>query len=156
MSAITVHTGAVIAAGACLLALTPGCSSNHPARLTGPGAATSAVASTAAGRSAPSKSASGLDTCQVSSLPREAATTIELIHHGGPFGSSRDGIVFGNFEHRLPNQKRGYYHEYTVPTPGAKTRGARRVVTGGQPLTAPPEFYYTGDHYETFCQIGGM
>ena len=88
-------------------------------------------------------------------LPAEAATTVNLIHRGGPFPYSRDGIVFGNFERRLPNQQRGYYHEYTVPTPGAKTRGTRRVITGGEPPTDPPEFYYTGDHYETFCQIGG-
>ncbi|WP_231387998.1 ribonuclease domain-containing protein [Mycobacterium sp. 360MFTsu5.1] len=93
--------------------------------------------------------------CQLSSLPPEATTTVDLIHRGGPFPYSRDGIVFGNFERRLPNQQRGYYHEYTVPTPGAKTRGTRRVITGGEPPTNPPEFYYTGDHYETFCQIGG-
>jgi len=155
MSAITARTGVVIAASTCLVALLPSCS-RHPAQLTE--APTSSVASSAPSvhASTPSKSASGLDTCQISSLPREAATTIESIRHGGPFGSQRDGIVFGNFEHHLPNQKRGYYHEYTVPTPGAKTRGTRRVITGGAPLTAPPEFYYTGDHYETFCQIGGM
>jgi ribonuclease T1 len=130
MSGITVRTAAVIAGGACLLMLAPACAKNAPTH-------------------------SGLDTCQISALPSQAATTVKLIHHGGPFHSSRDGIVFGNFEHRLPNQARGYYHEYTVPTPGAKTRGARRVITGGKPLTNPAEFYYTGDHYETFCQIGG-
>ena len=95
-------------------------------------------------------------TIAVTELPRHGQQTYWLILQGGPFPYQKDGIVFGNFERRLPNQQRGYYHEYTVPTPGAKTRGARRVVTGGQPLTAPPEFYYTGDHYETFCQIGGM
>jgi len=153
MSATTMRTAAVIAASACLLTLTPACSRSHPAQLTGSPAAPTAA--DPAPSAPPSRARSGLNLCQISALPGEAARTIDLIHRGGPFGSSRDGIVFGNFEHRLPNQKRGYYHEYTVPTPGAKTRGARRVITGGQPLTDPPEFYYTGDHYETFCQIGG-
>lgn len=80
-----------------------------------------------------------------------------LIESGGPFPYPRnDGVVFGNFEGRLPKHERGYYHEYTVPTPGDKHRGTRRIVTGGAPLTDPPEFYYTGDHYESFCLIGGM
>ncbi|MEZ0051392.1 ribonuclease T1 [Mycobacterium sp. MAA66] len=145
MSRITVRTAAVIAGGACLLMLAPACAKNAPAHLTG-------SPSTASSSSA---SHSGLNNCQISALPAAAGTTVRLIHSGGPFPYPRDGIVFGNFEHRLPNQSRGYYHEYTVPTPGAKTRGTRRVITGGQPLTDPPEFYYTGDHYETFCQIGG-
>lgn len=143
MSALTARTMAVVVAGACLLTLAPACARNAPTHFTGSPPASS------------SRSASGLNTCQLSSLPAEAATTVTLIHHGGPFPYPRDGIVFGNFEHRLPGQARGYYHEYTVPTPSAKTRGARRVITGGKPLTDPAEFYYTGDHYETFCQIGG-
>jgi ribonuclease T1 len=81
-------------------------------------------------------------------LPREARQTLELIKHGGPFPYRRDGIVFGNFERRLPLKNRGYYHEYTVPTPGARDRGARRIITG-----APGEYYYTDDHYETFRRI---
>ena len=96
-------------------------------------------------------------TCALDSLPAEAAKTVDLIKAGGPFPYPRnDGVVFGNYEGRLPKHERGYYHEYTVPTPRAKTRGARRVVTGGKPLTAPPEFFYTGNHYETFCRIGGL
>jgi guanyl-specific ribonuclease Sa len=149
MSAITSRTAAVAVAAVCLLTLTPACTSHTPAHFTGSrSGSTSAPSSGTASRS-------GLKTCEISSLPAEAASTVNLIHHGGPFPYSRDGIVFGNFEHRLPSQSRGYYHEYTVPTPGAKTRGARRVITGGKPLTNPAEFYYTGDHYETFCQIGG-
>ena len=62
----------------------------------------------------------------------------------------RDGIVFGNFEKRLPIERRGFYREYTVPTPGAKNRGARRIIAAGQP---PTVFYYTDDHYETFRRI---
>jgi ribonuclease T1 len=87
-----------------------------------------------------------------SGLPPEAVTTLQLIRSGGPFPYDRDGIVFGNFEGRLPKRARGYYHEYTVPTPGINHRGARRIISGGKP---PSEFYYTGDHYESFQQIGG-
>ena len=85
-------------------------------------------------------------------LPPEAVATLQLIRDGGPFPYDRDGIVFGNFEGRLPKQTRGYYHEYTVPTPGVNHRGARRIISGGKP---PSEFYYTDDHYESFRKIGG-
>lgn len=83
-------------------------------------------------------------------LPVEALETLRLIRGGGPFPYDRDGVVFGNFEGRLPKQRRGYYHEYTVPTPGLSHRGARRIVTGGEP---PQEFWYTDDHYESFRRI---
>ena len=62
-------------------------------------------------------------------------------------------MVFGNFEGRLPKQRRGYYHEYTVPTPGLSHRGARRIVAGGDP---PREFWYTDDHYESFRRIEAL
>ena len=81
-------------------------------------------------------------------LPPEGRTTLQLIKRGGPFPFARDGVVFGNFEKRLPQRPRGYYHEYTVKTPGARNRGARRIVCG--PL---PECYYSGDHYRTFQRI---
>lgn len=80
-------------------------------------------------------------------LPPEARRTLALIAQGGPFPNRQDGSVFGNREGRLPARQRGYYHEYTVDTPGLDHRGARRIVTGGQP---PVEYYYTDDHYETF------
>ncbi|QZH62034.1 ribonuclease [Mycolicibacterium farcinogenes] len=100
---------------------------------------------------------SAAGTCDLSGLPPEADTTVELIQSGGPFPYPRnDGVVFGNYEGRLPKHERGYYHEYTVPTPGNKHRGKRRIVTGGAPQNDPPEYYYTGDHYESFCLIGGM
>ena len=83
-------------------------------------------------------------------LPVEAQTTLDLIDRGGPFPYRRDGIVFNNFEKRLPPEPRGYYHEYTVPTPGSKDRGARRIITGGTP---PVVFYYTDDHYRSFARI---
>ena len=78
----------------------------------------------------------------------EARETLALIKKGGPFPYSRDGVVFGNREGQLPKQKRGYYHEYTVKTPGSRTRGARRIVRGGA-----GELYYTDDHYATFKKI---
>lgn len=80
-------------------------------------------------------------------LPTEARDTLERIAHGGPFEHSQDGVVFGNYERLLPAEPRGYYHEYTVETPGARTRGARRIITGGTP---PVVFYYTEDHYRSF------
>ncbi len=83
-------------------------------------------------------------------LPAEARETLHLVKQHGPFPFPRDGVVFSNFEHRLPQQPRSYYHEYTVKTPGAHNRGARRIVCG--PL---PECYYTGDHYRTFQRIKG-
>jgi ribonuclease T1 len=81
-------------------------------------------------------------------LPAEARNTIALIRKGGPFPFDRDGVAFGNFEKRLPEQARGYYREYTVRTPGVKSRGARRIVAG-----RGGEYYYTDDHYESFRRI---
>jgi ribonuclease T1 len=83
-------------------------------------------------------------------LPPEAATTLEAIDHGGPFPYPRDGVVFENREHLLPKQARGYYHEYTVTTPGSADRGARRIITGGNP---PEAWYYTDDHYQSFRRV---
>ncbi len=89
----------------------------------------------------------------LASLPPEARTTEQLIHSGGPFPHAKDGVVFGNYEHRLPPQRRGYYHEYTVPTPGARNRGARRIICGGNPPTEPAACFYTEDHYNSFHRI---
>lgn len=83
-------------------------------------------------------------------LPAEAHATLQLIQRGGPFEYDRDGTVFQNREGRLPPEPRGYYREYTVPTPGSRDRGARRIVTGGDP---PNVYYYTDDHYRTFRRI---
>ena len=84
----------------------------------------------------------------VADLPGEARETVSLIRKGGPFPFPRDGVVFGNFEERLPAKARGYYREYTVRTPGAKDRGARRIVAG-----RGGELYYTDDHYNSFRRI---
>ena len=88
----------------------------------------------------------------VASLPAEAQSTLTLIKQGGPFPYAKDGVVFGNYERQLPQQRRGYYHEYTVPTPGARTRGARRIIVGGTP-SYRAEYFYTGDHYASFQRI---
>lgn len=80
-------------------------------------------------------------------LPPEAAPVILRIQQGGRFPHRQDGSVFGNRERRLPQRGHGYYREYTVPTPGVSHRGARRIVTGGDP---PRDWYYTDDHYDSF------
>lgn len=89
-----------------------------------------------------------LPSVAIADLPVEAQTTLELIRRGGPFPYRRDGVVFQNREKRLPDQPRGYYREYTVPTPGARDRGARRIVSG-----ARDEHYYSSDHYRSFRRI---
>jgi ribonuclease T1 len=86
-------------------------------------------------------------------LPVEAQQTERLIRNGGPFPYAKDGTVFGNRERLLPRQPRGYYREYTVKTPGARDRGARRIVCGGRTATAPQACYYTADHYASFKRI---
>ena len=91
-------------------------------------------------------------TIAVAQLPPQGRSTYALIRLGGPFPYDRDGAVFGNRERLLPAYKRGYYREYTVATPGARHRGARRIVCGGQPRI-PDACYYTADHYNSFRQI---
>lgn len=86
-------------------------------------------------------------------LPLEAQATHRLILMGGPFPYQKDGTVFGNRERLLPMQARGHYREYTVKTPGARNRGARRIVCGGQPPSQPDVCYYTSDHYASFKRI---
>lgn len=88
----------------------------------------------------------------VAELPKQGAQVYGLIHQGGPFAHEKDGVVFGNRERLLPIQKRGYYREYTVTTPGSRDRGVRRIVCGGQPRT-PDSCYYTADHYASFRKI---
>jgi ribonuclease T1 len=85
-------------------------------------------------------------------LPQAARQTMDLIRHGGPFPYQRDGVVFGNRERALPQQPHGYYHEYTVQTPGARNRGARRIVCGGNQSLAR-DCYYSDDHYQSFRRI---
>lgn len=86
-------------------------------------------------------------------LPTEGVRTYRAIRAGGPFRHEKDGSVFGNRESRLPARARGFYREYTVPTPGSSDRGARRIVCGGARPTAPEACYYTADHYASFRLI---
>jgi ribonuclease T1 len=96
---------------------------------------------------------SALPTIALDALPKQGQKTYRLIHEGGPFPYDKDGTVFGNRERILPLRPRGYYREYTVPTPGARNRGARRIVCGGEPPQRPQACYYTDDHYNSFKQI---
>jgi ribonuclease T1 len=91
-------------------------------------------------------------TVRVTELPRQGRQTYERIREGGPFPFDKDGTVFGNRERQLPPEKRGYYREYTVATPGSRDRGARRIVCGG-PAKAPRACWYTADHYASFHKI---
>lgn len=93
-----------------------------------------------------------LDSIAVQDLPPEAQRTLVLIKQDGPFPYAKDGVVFSNYEGVLPKRKRGYYHEFTVKTPGARNRGPRRIIAGGDPATSG-EYYYTDDHYTTFRRI---
>ena len=96
--------------------------------------------------------AAELPTVSLAALPAEAQHTQRLILAGGPFPYRKDGTTFFNRERLLPAQPRGFYREYTVRTPGARDRGARRIVAGGNPRTSG-EYYYTGDHYRSFRRI---
>jgi ribonuclease T1 len=116
-----------------------------------PPAATQYAVRTGSGSAAPALAAA-LPSCTLSSLPSEARTTWNLIRSGGPFPYSQDGSVFQNREGLLPPKSSGYYHEYTVKTPGSSDRGARRLIGGGA-LTNPASVYYTGDHYASFCLV---
>ncbi|MER8059611.1 MULTISPECIES: ribonuclease domain-containing protein [unclassified Streptomyces] len=131
-----------------LAVLLAGCS---PTATTGSGTTrtpTGASAGSSAGSAATPGWAKGMATVPASRLPAEARRTLALIDRGGPYPYARDGIVFGNFERHLPKHQRGYYHEYTVKTPGSRDRGARRVITG-----QGGEFYYTDDHYNSFRAV---
>lgn len=90
----------------------------------------------------------GMSTVAVAQLPDQARTTLGLIKTGGPFPYHQDGVVFQNRERLLPRESSGYYHEYTVKTPGSRDRGARRIIKarGGT-------LYYTSDHYGSFKRI---
>jgi ribonuclease T1 len=97
--------------------------------------------------------ASQTATITVSQLPAQGQAMMTLIYQGGPFKYDKDGTVFGNRERLLPAQQRGYYREYTVQTPGERSRGARRLVCGGQRPAAPDACFYTDDHYASFRQV---
>jgi ribonuclease T1 len=112
-----------------------------------PKSATSVAAAPAGGADV---GKSGLEIVKAASLPPEARTTLKLIDANGPYPYSRDGVVYNNLEKILPKQPKGYYHEYTVVTPGSKDRGARRIIAGGK-----GERFYTEDHYASFKEVVG-
>ena len=93
------------------------------------------------------------DTVAVSELPPQGRSMLTLIYRGGPFRHDKDGVVFGNRERQLPASARAYYREYTVRTPGERSRGARRIVCGGLEAAAPDACFYTDDHYASFRKI---
>jgi ribonuclease T1 len=109
---------------------------------------TPARAATRRAPASPTVALSGLPTIQYDRLPVQARETIDLVLRGGPFPYRQDGAVFQNRERRLPNKPNGYYHEYTVVTPGSADRGARRIIAGQK-----DELYYTDDHYDSFKQV---
>lgn len=99
-------------------------------------------------KNAPQSVSAEVATIGVAELPTEGRDVLKAIKQGGPFEYDRDGVVFGNFERILPKRSRGYYHEYTVKTPGVRNRGTRRIISG-----EVNEYYYTADHYKTFARI---
>ncbi|MGY1438788.1 ribonuclease domain-containing protein [Streptomyces reniochalinae] len=129
------HIKRIGAAGALAAALLAG----------GPALTTASAAAPAPTVAAAQHVAAVGDICE-SKLPAEAHETLDLIEQGGPYPYPQDGTVFQNREGVLPDQSEGYYHEYTVETPGSDDRGARRIVTGEE----EQEDYYTADHYESF------
>ncbi|MGA4845790.1 ribonuclease domain-containing protein [Streptomyces sp. G5(2025)] len=112
----------------------------------GPVTASASAAPTAPAASASSYSVTAVGDICYSALPPQAHDTLKLIEAGGPYPYPQDGTVFQNREGELPRQGSGYYHEYTVVTPGSDDRGARRIVTGEKSR----EDYYTADHYASF------
>ena len=94
--------------------------------------------------------AGGMPAMTLAELPKEGRETLALIRKGGPYPFSKDGTIFSNRERALPRELRGFYHEYTVKTPGARDRGARRIICGGKQQQV---CYSTADHYKTFKRI---
>ena len=137
---------------------------SNAARLSTPSASASPSSSRASGGSGSGKSggsggaggsgSSGLPSCPLNSLPTEADEVAHDILAGGPFDHpDEDGSHFGNYQRILPRKNSNFYREYTVETPGIGHRGARRIVVGGGSDTDPDVWYYTDDHYESFCEI---
>ena len=94
-----------------------------------------------------------VETVSLVQLPPQGRSMLALVYQGGPFRHEKDGVVFGNRERILPTNARGYYREYTVRTPGERSRGARRIVCGGLQPAAPDACYYSDDHYASFRRI---
>ncbi|HET9873864.1 MAG TPA: ribonuclease domain-containing protein [Propionibacteriaceae bacterium] len=152
--ALTCAALVIVLAGIGLLWARPdsGSLTAEPAGTTTPTSAETvgdATAGSTATRRAATDAETGLLWVELGRLPAEARQTVELIESGGPFPYDKDGVVFGNREGILPQRARGYYREYTVPTPGSDDRGARRIVTGDRHR----QLFYTDDHYSSFERI---
>ncbi len=122
-----------------------GCSASIPANTS---TSTVLVQNISPEAAKPATTQSSLNKIRVGDLPPEAVTTLQLIKNGGPFPFTKDGVIFNNYEGLLPKKAAGYYHEYTVVTPGSPDRGARRIIAGEN-----KEYFYTDDHYSTFKLI---
>jgi ribonuclease T1 len=141
--------GVLLAGGYLISAVRPdhsASSGSGPATAAGPTAGPSAGGSRPAASS--SRDADGLPAVRSADLPVEARRVLALLDAGGPFPYPQDGTVFGNVERLLPAHPRGWYREYTVPTPGSRDRGARRIIAGRDGAR-----YYTADHYESFARV---
>ena len=118
------------------------------------GASSSATSAPASASGTAEDEGASESSCALDTLPAEAAETVDDILAGGPYEyPDNDNVRFGNYEGILPKESRDYYREYTVETPGLNHRGTRRIVTGGGSETDPDVWYYTDDHYESFCSI---
>lgn len=144
-ASVTAATSAAASTGSSA-SVSTGSATKAASKAASPSSSASGKSSTQ--RLAPAKATTSLPTVKVSQLPPEAVTTLTLIAAGGPYPYSRDGVVFENREGILPKQKSGYYHEYTVVTPGSSDRGARRIITG-----ADGQRFYTDDHYDSFREV---
>ena len=157
-AAIAVWTGINVSNDSGNSAASSTSAASNAARLSTPSTSASPSSSRASGGSSSGKSggsgSSGLPSCPLNSLPTEADEVAHDILAGGPFDHpDEDGSHFGNYQRILPRKNSNFYREYTVETPGVGHRGARRIVVGGGSDTDPDVWYYTDDHYESFCEI---
>ena len=157
-AAIAVWTGINVSNDSGNSAASSTSAASNAARLSTPSASASPSSSRASGGSGSGESggsgSSGLPSCPLNSLPTEADEVAHDILAGGPFDHpDEDGSHFGNYQRILPRKNSNFYREYTVETPGVGHRGARRIVVGGGSDTDPDVWYYTDDHYESFCEI---
>lgn len=157
-AAIAVWTGINVSNDSGNSAASSTSAASNAARLSTPSTSASPSSSRASGGSSSGKSGgsggSGLPSCPLNSLPTEADEVAHDILAGGPFDHpDEDGSHFGNYQRILPRKNSNFYREYTVETPGVGHRGARRIVVGGGSDTDPDVWYYTDDHYESFCEI---
>ena len=157
-AAIAVWTGINVSNDSGTSAASSTSAASNAARLSTPSTSASPSSSRASGGSGSGGSggsgSSGLPSCPLNSLPTEADEVAHDILAGGPFDHpDEDGSHFGNYQRILPRKNSNFYREYTVETPGVGHRGARRIVVGGGSDTDPDVWYYTDDHYESFCEI---